>query len=133
MDLHAQRPGGADDRRLRKPHRQLRLSLPPGGRRHSGQPHHSAGHFLVQIGSEPSRTNVFGYVRDSGGAAISGATVRLEPCGQTATTDANGYFLINSVYEGLYSLTAAKAGFQPSSRSVQSAPGVMPLSVTLSP
>jgi hypothetical protein len=59
--------------------------------------------------------------------------VRLEPCGQTATTDANGYFLINSVYEGLYSLTAAKAGFQPSSRSVQSAPGVMPLSVTLSP
>ena len=72
-----------------------------------------AAHFRVQIGTAaPATSSFYGYVQTSGGAGIDGASVRLEPYGLTQTTDSNGYFLFTNVFEGPYTLTVSRAGYQ---------------------
>lgn len=59
-------------------------------------------------GSTPSTGNLVGFVREDdiySGAALAGATVTLST-GQTATTDASGYYTFTGVAAGTYTVTA---------------------------
>ncbi len=70
----------------------------------------TAGHYRVQLGTEPARTNFFGYVENSAGVRQTGVTVTLEPLALTATTDASGYFIFSSIYAGTYQMTVSRSG-----------------------
>jgi hypothetical protein len=64
--------------------------------------------YRVQFGPEPARTTFFGYVNDAAGARVAGASVRLEPYGLTATTDATGYFIFRDIYALTYAMTVTR-------------------------
>src|SRR5690606_10680772 len=51
---------------------------------------------LMQVFASYAQSVVKGYVRDSGGAAIPGATVRVQETNQTDQTNANGFFQIST-------------------------------------
>lgn len=61
--------------------------------------------------------NLTGKVTSTAGAALSGATVTLNT-GLTTTTDANGTYLFESIEALSYQVTASKAGFQSSTKTV---------------
>jgi hypothetical protein len=68
--------------------------------------------------------NIEGTVRDPNGAVIPNATVTVRSTGTTAgynrtiTTNASGYFFIQSVLPGTYELTATGSGFRGRTTSV---------------
>ena len=92
-----------------------------------------AAHFRVQLGTEPAKVTFFGYVKDGGGTAVTGAKVHLEPYGLEQTTDANGYFLFSGMYAGTYALTATKAGFSDFSGPIDVQADTSPYTVTMAP
>ncbi|HEY3446373.1 MAG TPA: PKD domain-containing protein [Myxococcales bacterium] len=93
-----------------------------------------AAHFLVQVGATaPAKVSFFGYVKDGGGTAVSGAAVKLEPYGLAATTDTNGYFILNNVYAGPYAISATKAGFTTLTSTVSVDAAASPWNGTLLP
>jgi len=90
----------------------------------------AAAHFRIQLGTEPQRMNYFGYVKE-GATGVQDVKVRIEPYGAETTTDANGYFILNSVYQGAYTLTAKKAGYKDTVVSVNVKPDQVPANVTI--
>ena len=89
--------------------------------------------YRFQLGSEPAKLNFFGYISEAGtGTKLPGATITLEPYGLTATTDSNGYFLFNQLYEGSYALTAALGGYKTSSLQISASASTVPYNFTLS-
>jgi hypothetical protein len=92
-----------------------------------------AASYLIQIGTQPTTRNVFGYVRDGASNPISYAQVSLQPYALYATTDINGYFLFNSVYDGSYVITTKKSGFQDGVSSITVNASLSPYNVILTP
>lgn len=66
---------------------------------------------------------VYGTVRDSGGAAIAGAQLRVLPAGAAAFTDSAGRYRLEGVPAGSVTVHAARIGFYPRQRVVQLAAG----------
>ena len=94
----------------------------------------AASTYRVQLGTEPTKLNFFGYVSDaSTSAKLASVEIKLEPYGLTATSDANGYFIFNNVYEGPYALTAQKTGYKDASVQVNVNASSVPYNFTLSP
>jgi protocatechuate 3,4-dioxygenase beta subunit len=65
--------------------------------------------------------SVEGTVRDSSGAAVSGARVEVygtEPV-QTATSDAAGHYRIDGLQPGAHTLGAELAGFAPATLTIE--------------
>jgi hypothetical protein len=65
--------------------------------------------------------SVVGYVNDTSGNAIVGATVTLSKTGitpRTATTNATGYYNFSNVVFGAYNINATKTGYNISSTTV---------------
>jgi subtilisin-like proprotein convertase family protein len=57
---------------------------------------------------------ISGHVVLSGETSSDGVIVRTSPGGQSDTTDASGYYLIDELYDAIYQVTASKAGFSDS-------------------
>ncbi len=55
---------------------------------------------------------ISGYVSDTGGQAISGATVTTNSGGYSTTSGDGGYYVITNVSPGTYSVTAEKTDYQ---------------------
>jgi hypothetical protein len=91
-----------------------------------------AAHFRIQIGTDPGKTNYYGYIKD-GATPLKDVQIRMEPYGLTATTDSNGYFLINSVVQGPYTLTGKKGGYKDLETSVTVSPDQVPVNLTMAP
>ena len=72
----------------------------------------AAAHYRIQLGTQPSKLNYFGYVKDASGQPIKDISIELQPYGHKATTDANGYFIFKDIYTGTYTLTATKQGLK---------------------
>jgi hypothetical protein len=98
-----------------------------------GNPTLAAASYRFQLGTAPATMSFFGYVTDTSMAKVQGATVTMQPYGLQTTTDANGYFIFNNVYEEAYTLEVHRAGYTNKSLSVDVAPNVVPFNVTLSP
>lgn len=75
---------------------------------------------LMQVFASYAQSVVKGYVRDSGGAAIPGATVRVQETNQTDQTDANGFFQI-STERFPVTLEVTSVGYEPLLRLVREA------------
>lgn len=56
---------------------------------------------------------ITGWVKDTGGAAISGATVSTTTGGYSTTTGESGIYTLSNVAVGTYSVTASKTGYSP--------------------
>jgi len=59
-----------------------------------------------------------GWVRTTGGSAISGATVSTNIGGYSTNTDTSGNYTLSNVNVGPYTVTASKTGYFPSSTGV---------------
>jgi hypothetical protein len=93
----------------------------------------AASTYRFQIGQEPSKMNFFGYATEAGtGTKLSGVKVELEPYGLSTTTDANGYFIFNNVYEGTYALKASKSTYKDTSVQVTVNASAVPYTFTIS-
>lgn len=57
-----------------------------------------------------------GYVRNTSGQGISGATVTTSVGGYSATTSASGFYSISNVLQGTYDITATKSGYVASTQ-----------------
>jgi iron complex outermembrane receptor protein len=66
---------------------------------------------------------VYGTARDSGGAPVAGAQIRVLPAGATAFTDSAGAYRLDGVPAGSVTVHAARIGFYPRARVVQVAAG----------
>jgi len=55
---------------------------------------------------------IAGNVKNSGGQNLSGAVVTTNTGGYSATTDANGNYIMTGVSPGTYNVTASKSGYQ---------------------
>ncbi|MFT7581187.1 MAG: hypothetical protein ACI9MR_002861, partial [Myxococcota bacterium] len=62
------------------------------------------GHYRVLIGTAPERTNFFGYVKDAQGDPLVDAQLRFEPFYVRHTTVSAGYFILEDLYEGTYTV-----------------------------
>lgn len=76
----------------------------------------SSGPEAMAAGSAPTAPSghgsVSGTVKDGTGAVIAGAQVVLTPGGTTAVTNAQGYFYVQNVPAGTYTVTISDVGFQ---------------------
>lgn len=54
---------------------------------------------------------ISGFVQDSGGNPVAGATISTSTGGYTTTSGANGAYTLDNVYPGTYSVTAARTGY----------------------
>lgn len=61
--------------------------------------------------------SISGYVRDTYGNPISGASVTTNPGSYSATSQSNGYYSITGVTPATYTVSASKAGYQAQSKS----------------
>lgn len=61
---------------------------------------------IILLGCFESTGTITGRITDSTGDPISGASILLDPLGLTASSDANGYYTINDVPWGDYTVTA---------------------------
>ena len=59
----------------------------------------------------PAQHTVSGYVRDTSGGGLGGATVVLQPGNLNTMTGTDGYYLLTQVPERTYSLTASRWGY----------------------
>ncbi len=98
-----------------------------------GNPTLAAASYRLQLGAAPATMSFFGYVADTNMTKVQGATVTMQPYGLETTTDSNGYFIFNGVYEEGYTLRVHHAGYADAVTSVTVAPNVVPYDVTLSP
>ncbi|MBI3422658.1 MAG: carboxypeptidase regulatory-like domain-containing protein [Acidobacteria bacterium] len=72
---------------------------------------------LAQVGSQGQ---ISGFVRDSAGAAISGATVMVTDVGtkqqRRATTNADGYYVVANIAAAIYDVSVEQSGFKKSTQ-----------------
>lgn len=83
--------------------------------------------FLLRLNVGPAFAQVAGFgqitglVTDSSGAVVAGARVRvtnqLTKVVSTATTNADGYYVVNSLIPGAYEVTVSMAGFKTQTES----------------
>jgi len=71
----------------------------------------------------PNDGSVSGTIRDSSGAALTGAQVLLQPTGTTVTSDKQGSYLIPNVTPGTYTVTISYVGFANSVNTITVAAG----------
>ena len=87
----------------------------PGATHTDPGPYWDWDHYMELVNNGTLATaKLVGYVRVGDintGAAIAGATVTLDD-GTTATTDADGYYEIDALALGTYTVTASAAGFE---------------------
>src|SRR5690606_2963097 len=75
---------------------------------------------LMRVFATYAQSVVKGYVRESGGGALPGATVRAQEPNQTDETDANGFFRI-STERFPVTLEVTSVGYEPLLRLVREA------------
>lgn len=90
-----------------------------------GLPQEHQGYGLVQADLAtaaanpvvPVYGNLDGYVYDAnspgGSTGVQGATVTVNVAGRTAITDSNGYYLIQDILPGSYTVHATASGYEP--------------------
>jgi Putative beta-barrel porin-2, OmpL-like. bbp2/Carboxypeptidase regulatory-like domain len=75
-------------------------------------------HATQNVSAQPTTGSISGVVRDSSGASIAGAQLAFKNLANdktfSATSDADGSYLVRSLPAGPYELTASKYGFVPS-------------------
>ncbi len=65
---------------------------------------------VIQLSGGPDTSSLSGYVLDLDGQPVSGAMVTTN-YGQTATTDADGQYVLNDLTRGFHSFVVQKAGY----------------------
>jgi hypothetical protein len=82
------------------------------------------GLFILRYTGRGSAFSISGHVRDNNDNPISGVTVSAS-AGSSATTDANGDYIITDVTTGTHTLTPSKSGytFSPATRTIGVPPG----------
>ena len=74
---------------------------------------------LILVSKSVGAATLSGYVTDaSNGESLPFANVALKDTGLGAVSNSNGYFAINNVPEGTYSLVVSYIGYQPFELSV---------------
>jgi Carboxypeptidase regulatory-like domain len=71
---------------------------------------------LSHLSAQPSSGSLEGQVTDPSGAAVSGAAIEVTAADgllRTSTTDLQGYYRLNNLAPGVYSLRVTTAGFAP--------------------
>lgn len=75
--------------------------------------------FAVAVTPAASQVgSIIGTTKDTAGAILPGATVKLNPGNTSATTDSQGQFIISNLTPGPYTLTVNYVGFSPSTANV---------------
>lgn len=74
------------------------------------------GNVQINVGLKPL-ARLTGYVRDTSGAPIAGATVKVNGTMRSAQTDSNGYYRIVYVPLGTRTITASRTGYVTKSAS----------------
>lgn len=98
-----------------------------------GNPTPVAVQYLLQIGSEPAKMNLFGYVKGPGNVPVTGALVQVHPYGNNVTTDVNGYFLISSLYLGKYDVYVTHPNYATLKQSIELSASIVPLTLNVTP
>ncbi|HEY6060186.1 MAG TPA: TonB-dependent receptor, partial [Gemmatimonadales bacterium] len=75
------------------------------------------------VAQRPTTGTVYGTARDSGGAPVAGAQIRLLPAGAATLTDSAGRYRLEGVPAGGITIQAARIGFYPHQLVVQVAAG----------
>lgn len=87
----------------------------------------------VNLGAE-ALYKIAGYVKTTDGEAISGAAISINT-GTYSNTDQNGYYIVNNLTNGTYTVIASKAGYlitpTPASVSLSNADNVQNFTATL--
>jgi len=92
----------------------------------------ASGIWRVEIELDPLLGKLVGYVYDSEGQAVAGATVTVDGK-YTTTTSTDGQFSFSQLPTGSYIITVEKEGFVPSSGEVKvEPPAITFLEITLS-
>jgi TonB-dependent receptor len=73
----------------------------------------------VPANAQAGKGTVTGTVKDSGGSALRGAIVAVQPLGRSVVSDDQGQFRIADLPAGEYELSASYVGFAPFARKVQ--------------
>jgi hypothetical protein len=60
--------------------------------------------------------SISGYVKDTSGNPLSGASITMTPGNYSTTSQSNGFYSITGVIPGTYTVTASKAGYQTQSK-----------------
>jgi hypothetical protein len=89
--------------------------------------------YRLQLGAEPGKVNLFGYVKDPLGTPLQGATLTFEPYGLSDETDGNGYFIVPDVYQGVYIAEIARPGYVTKTQAVTVTGTPQALNITLTP
>ncbi|MCA9936452.1 MAG: carboxypeptidase regulatory-like domain-containing protein [Ardenticatenaceae bacterium] len=91
---------------------------------------HSSAVYLPLV-ARPAVYEISGEVRDSGGAPLSGVTIRTDT-GVTAVTNASGIYQFSGLFARSYTLTPSLAGyvFTPASRTVTLPPDALNVNFT---
>lgn len=79
--------------------------------------------FAIKGVSQTSKGSISGRVIDRSGAAIKGASIRIQPRDVTTISDELGRFLLSDIAPGIYTISITSAGFSPYSASVTVAGG----------
>ena len=69
--------------------------------------------FAGPLPGQSGRGTLTGTITDTGGSALQGVKVALNPGGASAVTDSTGQFTLVGVAAGQYTVTASYAGFSP--------------------
>lgn len=91
----------------------------------------TASTWRIQLGVEPSTTSFYGYVEDSAGDPVVGATMTLQPYDLKVMTVDAGYFLIPDMYEGTYSIIVEAIGLSTLATSVELNATTSPVTLTM--
>lgn len=89
----------------------------PGATHTDPGPYWQWAHYMDLVGGVVVKASLVGFVRVDDvfeGVGIAGATVTLDN-GRTATTDADGYYEIDELDPGFYTVTATAEGYEPAS------------------
>jgi iron complex outermembrane receptor protein len=68
--------------------------------------------FLTCYNSVMAQFSLSGYVKDESGMVLPGATVKIGNSGTGAATNTEGYFMIDGIADGRYTLTISFVGFE---------------------
>jgi len=74
--------------------------------------------WLIPATGQERNGTLAGTAKDSGGLALQGALVQLDPGGKRGVTDNQGQFRITDVASGDYTMTVSYVGFAPFTKSI---------------